>query len=64
MSKMSPQVKWLLARDNPIEEQEEQQITDVICRLTTRASSSLTLTASAIIYITWIENAKCTSESW
>ena len=25
MSKMSPQVKWLLANDNPIEEQEEQQ---------------------------------------
>ena len=25
MSKMSPQVKWLLAKDNPVEEQEEQQ---------------------------------------
>ena len=25
MSKMSPQVKWLLAKDNPIEEQGEQQ---------------------------------------
>ena len=25
MSKLSPQVKWLLAKDNPIEKQEEQQ---------------------------------------
>ena len=57
MSKMSPEVKWLLAEDNPIEGQEEQQITDVICRLTTRASSSLTLTASAFICITWMEYA-------
>ena len=57
MSQISPQVEWLLSKDNPIEEQEEQQITDFICRLTTRASSSLTLTTSAINYVTWMKNA-------